>query len=74
MSIKKMDEKSLDYIVKQMITTVDKSKNEIYTIGEQSRNDYEALVKELEEIKAEVKKTIEYGDYTQLSLPTILSV
>ncbi|HLR70130.1 MAG TPA: sensor histidine kinase [Pseudogracilibacillus sp.] len=66
MSKKKVDEKSLDYIVKQMITTVDQSKNEIFKIGEQCRQDYESLVAELSEIKIDVQNAIERGDALEI--------
>ncbi|XQY91528.1 sensor histidine kinase [Metabacillus sp. HB246100] len=61
-SNKKMDSKILDEVLEKMINTVDGSKDEIFQIGEQSRQQYESLVEELKEIKFQVGKVIEDGD------------
>ncbi|APH03566.1 sensor histidine kinase [Bacillus weihaiensis] len=61
-SNKKMDSKILDEVLDKMINTVDGSKDEIFQIGEQSRQQYESLVEELKEIKFQVGKVIEDGD------------
>nr|WP_269448602.1 sensor histidine kinase [Metabacillus kandeliae] len=52
----------LDQILEKMIHTVDGSKDEIFTIGEQSRAQYESLVEELKQIKMQVNTVIEEGD------------
>ncbi|MBM7649342.1 two-component system sensor histidine kinase DegS [Bacillus ectoiniformans] len=60
--MKNTDISLLDTILEKMITTVDQSKGEIYTIAEQSRKDYEALLRELEEIREKVHSVIEEQD------------
>ncbi len=58
----KLDSKLLDEIIDKMINTVDSSKDEIFQIGEQSRQQYESLVEELADIKRQVSIVIEEGD------------
>lgn len=48
MSVSKMDSKVLDSIIMKMLKTVDGSKDEVFQIGEQSRQQYEGLVEEPE--------------------------
>ncbi|KAB7665169.1 sensor histidine kinase [Bacillus sp. B1-b2] len=62
MVIRKFDTKTLDYIVEQMIQTVGSSKDEIFRIGEQCRQDYETITDELKEIRELVIQTIDEGD------------
>ncbi|MCA1040488.1 sensor histidine kinase [Bacillus infantis] len=62
MKIKKFDTKALDFILENMIDTVGNSKDEIFRIGEQCRQDYETLVDELKEVKQLVIGTIDQGD------------
>lgn len=57
-----IDVKLLDQIVEKMIGTVASSKKEIFKIGEQSRQEYENLSKELELIKVQVKEAITDGE------------
>ena len=52
----------LDAVLDKMIGTVAGSKDEIFKIGEQSRQQYESLVEELKEIKIQVSRVIEEGD------------
>ena len=66
MLIRKFDTKTLDYIVEQMIKTVGSSKDEIFRIGEQCRQDYETLTEELKEMKVLVLDTIEKGDKLEI--------
>jgi two-component system sensor histidine kinase DegS len=66
MALRKVNPKSLDKIVEQMIETVDKSKDEIFQIGEQCRRDHDDIIKELQEIKEEVKKVIDTGDQLEI--------
>jgi len=61
-SHKKIDSKMLDAVLDKMIGTVAGSKDEIFKIGEQSRQQYESLVEELKEIKIQVSRVIEEGD------------
>lgn len=62
MKIMKFDTKALDEIITQMISTVEDSKDEIFRIGEQCRNDFESLTEELVSVKHMVLKVIEEGD------------
>ncbi|WP_077625282.1 sensor histidine kinase [Sediminibacillus massiliensis] len=59
---KKADEITLDHIITEMIETVENSKDEVYFIGEESRQEYEQLQNELEETKRKVIQVIEEGD------------
>ncbi|KIL42998.1 histidine kinase [Jeotgalibacillus campisalis] len=52
----------LDIILGKMIDTVDQSKSDIFEIGEQTRNDYESLVKELSQIREKITTVIYEGD------------
>ncbi|PGT81094.1 sensor histidine kinase [Bacillus sp. AFS040349] len=61
-SSQKIDSKILDEILDKMIGTVAGSKDEIFLIGEQSRQQYESLVEELVEIKKQVNTVIDEGD------------
>jgi len=61
-SSQKIDSKLLDEILDKMIGTVAGSKDEIFLIGEQSRQQYESLVEELVEIKKQVNTVIDEGD------------
>lgn len=62
MTFKTFDSKVLDTILEKMITTVEESKHEIFEIGERCRQDYDALINELEEVKSTVAKVIEQTD------------
>ncbi|MBH9966614.1 ATP-binding protein [[Bacillus] enclensis] len=62
MSLKKINTKMLDLILEKMVETVDHSKDEIFQIGEQCRNDFEDLNNELTEVKEMVIKVIDEGD------------
>ncbi|WP_082233347.1 sensor histidine kinase [Halobacillus massiliensis] len=58
----KSGDKALDYIIKDMVSTVANSKDEIFQIGEDSRKEFDNLSKELELIKKQVANLIEQGD------------
>ncbi|GGH76660.1 two-component system sensor histidine kinase DegS [Pullulanibacillus pueri] len=58
----KLDGKRLDMILSEMVETVNKSKDQIFEIGEQSRSEYEQLVSELTIIKQETRDTVDYYD------------
>ncbi|UFT98561.1 sensor histidine kinase [Radiobacillus kanasensis] len=58
----KSKEKTLDYIIDEMIDAVSNSKDEIFSIGEDSRKEYEKLKHELEETKQSVLEIITEGD------------
>ncbi|WP_421381496.1 sensor histidine kinase [Bacillus salacetis] len=62
MSIRKVNTKMLDNILEQMIDTVGRSKNDVFEIGEQCRNDYESITEELKVIRESVYKVIKEGD------------
>ncbi|KKI89235.1 histidine kinase [Bacillus sp. SA1-12] len=66
MNSNKIDSKVLDEVLDKMIQTVDGSKDEIFQIGEQSRQQYESLVVELKDIKSQVSKVIEEGDQLEV--------
>jgi two-component system, NarL family, sensor histidine kinase DegS len=70
-SNKTLDAKELDKIVEKMIDTVQHSKDEIFRIGEQSRQEHERLLQELMEVKMLTKQTIEEAD--KLEIQTRLS-
>ena len=59
---KKMDEKTLDIIIDEMTTTVEKSKDEIFHISEEAVEEHSQLQLELEETKKKVKEYIVNGD------------
>ncbi|WP_456277619.1 sensor histidine kinase [Bacillus sp. AK128] len=58
----KLDGKMLDQILEKMVDTVEVSKDEIFRIGEQSRQEFESLSNELKELKAQVLLIIDEGD------------
>ncbi|MED4402745.1 histidine kinase [Metabacillus fastidiosus] len=62
MYYKKIDSELLDDILDRMIKTVDGSKDDIFEIGEKSREQYEGLVEELKKIKMQVSEVIDEGD------------
>jgi two-component system, NarL family, sensor histidine kinase DegS len=62
MKMKKIDTKTLDEILNKMIETVGDSKDEIFRISEQCRQDFETLTEELQSVKQFVLKVIDDGD------------
>lgn len=65
-SHKKLDEKTLDKIVEKMIDTVHHSKDEIFRIGEQSRQEHDRVLNELMETKQLVNKVIREADQLEV--------
>ncbi|KKB35936.1 sensor histidine kinase [Bacillus thermotolerans] len=59
MSLKNVHTPVLDTIVEKMIVTVDQSKKELFSIAEQSRDDYETLSAELAQVRTQVHELIE---------------
>lgn len=59
---KKVDAKALDKILETMVSTVSESKDEVFDIGEQCRNDFESLTKELDDVKIRVAIVITDSD------------
>ncbi|WP_044894412.1 sensor histidine kinase [Bacillus alveayuensis] len=62
MDSKNFDAKILDQILEKMIRTVQTSKDEIFKIGESSRQEYDIIVQELKLIKEQVNTVIEKSD------------
>ncbi|MGY3715243.1 sensor histidine kinase [Sutcliffiella cohnii] len=62
MSRKVINSKQLDEILDKMIQTVQKSKSEVFEIGESSRKEFESLSEELKVIKVEVEQLIQQQD------------
>lgn len=62
MATKGLDIKVLDSILEKMVHTVDHSKEEIFRIGEQSRQEFVSLTDELKEIKERVGTIIDEVD------------
>ena len=68
MVIKQFDSKTLDIILEKMIETVGNSKDEIFRIGEECRNDFESITHELLEIKRKVAQIINNGDKLEIQV------
>ncbi|WP_394218425.1 sensor histidine kinase [Halobacillus trueperi] len=62
MSVQKTGDIALDHIIGEMVDTVTNSKDEIFQIGEESRNEFEKLNSELAETKKQVISLIDEGD------------
>lgn len=62
MATKGLDSKVLDSILEKMVNTVDYSKEEIFRIGEQSRQEFVTLTDELNDIKERVGTIIDEVD------------
>ncbi|OCA88264.1 histidine kinase [Bacillus sp. FJAT-27225] len=62
MRIKDFDTKTLDVILARMIESVGRSKNEIYSIGEESRADLETLNSELAEVEELTDRVVGEGE------------
>ncbi|MDQ0807787.1 sensor histidine kinase [Priestia megaterium] len=62
MSKHKLTSKALDEIFEKIIGTVGDSKNEVYRLSEDARQEYQQIKEELEVLKGKVLETIEQGD------------
>ncbi|MCM3585183.1 sensor histidine kinase [Mesobacillus maritimus] len=62
MVLKKLETNSLDHILETMIDTVTSTKNEVFSIAEQSRHEYESIIEELDEVKKLGVKIVDEGD------------
>lgn len=62
MARKKLDSMAVDKVLESMMDTVDRSKDEIFNIGEQCRHDHDSIIKELKEVKDAVLSVIAEGD------------
>ncbi|MFE6166385.1 sensor histidine kinase [Viridibacillus arvi] len=58
----KIDIKSLDLIFNRMVKTIDESKSDIFTISEQSRQTFEEMKIELEEVREKIADVITEND------------
>ncbi|MBP3950048.1 sensor histidine kinase [Bacillus suaedae] len=61
-----MNEKSLDLILDKTLETVDASREQIFQIGEQSRQELSALERELIEVRIKVGSVIDQSDRMRL--------
>lgn len=72
------DISSLDMIFNRMIDVIMNSKDDIFSISEQSRNSYESMQKELEFVKRELSTVIDESDLleknTQLAKQRLVTV
>lgn len=59
---KKLNVKKLDSIYKQLLEQMEVSKDEIFTISEQSRQSYEEMKDELEDVRKNITELIHTGD------------
>lgn len=60
--IQRADEKALDFIIQDMIGVVEKSKDEIFFISEESRKEHDLLQEELQVTREKVAVHIDKGD------------
>ncbi|PSL31623.1 two-component system sensor histidine kinase DegS [Planomicrobium soli] len=58
----KIDGKALDSIFDHLIATLEQSKQEIFSISEQSRQSYEEMKDQLEEVRTNISRVIKNGD------------
>ncbi|TWT04893.1 sensor histidine kinase [Planomicrobium sp. CPCC 101079] len=58
----KMNGKALDSIFDHLIATMEQSKQEIFSISEQSRQSYEEMKDQLEEVRTNISRVIKAGD------------
>ena len=65
MNEKVIDIQALDTIFNSMVRTMDQSKNDIFIISEQSRQSFEDIKRELEEVKENISRVITEGDYLE---------
>ncbi|WP_079478160.1 sensor histidine kinase [Halobacillus salinus] len=65
MTEQKLGDKALDTIINEMVDTVTNSKDEIFQISEDSRNEFEKLSQELIDTKRQVHTLIDDGDKLQ---------
>lgn len=68
MSEVKESDKALDQIIEEMVDVVSNSKEEIFALGEESRNQQEALQLELTQVKQDVLQLIEDNDQLERKL------
>src|SRR5690606_33665708 len=59
---KKFDVKALDSIFDEVMEKMERSKQDIFVISEQSRQSYEDMKNELEEVRTNIARVIKTGD------------
>ncbi|SFE92478.1 two-component system, NarL family, sensor histidine kinase DegS [Alteribacillus iranensis] len=57
---------TLDEIINKMVHTVEQSKEQIFEISEQSRDEYESLKAELVQVREDVAKVIDKSEQTEM--------
>ncbi len=62
----KIDLKSLDEIFNRMVKTIDESKTDIFTISEQSRQTFDEMKLELEEVRSNIEHVIAENDVLEV--------
>ncbi|MCM3711715.1 sensor histidine kinase [Sporosarcina luteola] len=65
MAEKTMDIQNLEKIFSNMVNVMDQSKNDIFTISEQSRQTFQEMQTELVVIKEDISRVITEGDYLE---------
>ena len=65
MAEKTMDIHNLEKIFNNMVNVMDQSKNDIFTISEQSRQSFQEMQAELVTIKEDISRVITEGDYLE---------
>lgn len=60
---KAIDIQRMEHIFSNMVSMMDRSKNDIFTISEQSRLNFEEMQKEFEVVKEDISRVIQEGDY-----------
>lgn len=60
--VEKLEQKTVDFVIDEMIDVVQNSKDEIFNISEESRNEYESLTVELKKTKEEIVQHNTDGD------------
>ena len=65
MAEKTVDIQNLEKIFSNMVSVMDQSKNDIFTISEQSRQSFQEMQAELVIIKEDISRVITEGDYLE---------
>ncbi|WP_077328064.1 sensor histidine kinase [Virgibacillus siamensis] len=60
--VQKLEQKTLDFVIDEMVDVVQNSKDEIFNISEESRKEYETLKRDLKKTKEEMAQHITDGD------------
>ncbi|NMA82653.1 MAG: sensor histidine kinase [Epulopiscium sp.] len=68
MSIKKLDIKQLDHIIKNAIQSIEESQSQIFDIQEYAEKEHKQIEKEIEKLKFQILNTLELSDEYQRKL------